>query len=753
MARNSWSSRVSLDPRAFELGLVLACAFVAGAAPPARAVRWDTYNNANLLNVARQTPAGVWCASSLGLHRYDPASGAFTRVDKSVGQLASDAIADVAVDGQGSTWFATQEKGVSVFTSQGAWRTLSAFDGLPGDTVTCLTPSALGMWIGTTQGLALFNGFTLTAVWPDGVNPSPFSSNRIRGVAVTGESTYVATNDGVYVTKSSEGVTWSRRTTGLFNLDVKSIAALGTQAWCVSGGVIENGGETGAWAPSILGLGGATGVSLFAKNGVLLAGTTAGVFRWDGVSTWQPVGSLGFPLSAQLDIDDAGDFAAGNADGLWLWNGSTWNLHTSSGPVGNWVQGMQLVGSKLYVSTRDRGLARFDAGAWRSFYPSPGATPDTTFLSPASFFSLLAARDGTLWTGIWGADISRLDDSTEPPHVTHYYGAADGTVPYDVRNSLGWSSTQDAAGNIWIGGDTFSLGVITPIGINVIGTNGSRTNYSPLGGAAMSGPQIRSLTFAPGPLFELWVGYARAGVDVFRDPTLATRFARFSTADNIPNANLSNDDVWAVEFNGDSAWIATSDGLSRYSRATRQRIEVITTSSPSSQGAVHPLSIDASGGVWWATVVGVFHRRTDRTVEVFNADNSPLITNDVHSVFVDRATGDVWIGTVLGLNRYNADAPPAGGNVVVPATFGVYPNPALVSEASLGLCARDLSGPFVGQVYDVRGRVVKQLLGNATSGGLWDGTDANGGAVRPGLYFLKIDSGGKTRVGRVVLVR
>ena len=107
----------------------------------------------------------------------------------------------------------------------------------------------------------------------------------------------------------------------------------------------------------------------------------------------------------------------------------------------------------------------------------------------------------------------------------------------------------------------------------------------------------------------------------------------------------------------------------------------------------------------------------------------------------------------MGLNRYNADAPPAGGDVVVPATFGVYPNPALVSEASLGLRARDLSGPFVGQVYDVRGRVVKQLLGNATSGGLWDGTDENGSAVRPGLYFLRIDSGGKTRVGRVVLVR
>ena len=157
--------------------------------------------------------------------------------------------------------------------------------------------------------------------------------------------------------------------------------------------------------------------------------------------------------------------------------------------------------------------------------------------------------------------------------------------------------------------------------------------------------------------------------------------------------------------------------------------------------------------MWWATVGGVFHRRTDRTVEVFNADNSPLLSNDVHSVIVDRVTGDVWIGSVLGINRYNADAPPEGGEVTTPPTFGVFPNPVLLSEIGLGVRAVDLIGPFLGQVYDVRGRVVKELLGSATSGSLWDGTDASGSLVRPGLYFLKVQSGGKTRIGRVVLLR
>src|SRR5882672_1971092 len=127
MARIPKHSRFVALARALLLGAACAAAVAAFAPTRALAVRWDTYNNANALHVARWTPGGVWCASSLGLHRFDPASAHFTRFNKSLGELASDAIADVAVDAQGRTWFATQEKGVSVLTAQGAWRTLSAF--------------------------------------------------------------------------------------------------------------------------------------------------------------------------------------------------------------------------------------------------------------------------------------------------------------------------------------------------------------------------------------------------------------------------------------------------------------------------------------------------------------------------------------------------------------------------------------------------------------------------------------------------
>jgi hypothetical protein len=141
-------------------------------------------------------------------------------------------------------------------------------------------------------------------------------------------------------------------------------------------------------------------------------------------------------------------------------------------------------------------------------------------------------------------------------------------------------------------------------------------------------------------------------------------------------------------------------------------------------------------------------------VEIFTADNSPLLSNDVHSVFADRVTGDIWIGSVLGVNRYNPQAAPEDGGGVAPGpTFIVYPNPGMISSGGTYLHAGGVTGPFMGKVFDVHGRVVRHLIGNATTGILWDAKDDLGARVRPGVFFFEIEAGGVTRKSRVVLLR
>jgi flagellar hook assembly protein FlgD len=60
-------------------------------------------------------------------------------------------------------------------------------------------------------------------------------------------------------------------------------------------------------------------------------------------------------------------------------------------------------------------------------------------------------------------------------------------------------------------------------------------------------------------------------------------------------------------------------------------------------------------------------------------------------------------------------------------------------------------------IYDSRGRIVRTLLREFQVPGrqsvVWDGTDDAGSAVSSGVYFLRLDSGGKSEGSKMVLVK
>ena len=60
-------------------------------------------------------------------------------------------------------------------------------------------------------------------------------------------------------------------------------------------------------------------------------------------------------------------------------------------------------------------------------------------------------------------------------------------------------------------------------------------------------------------------------------------------------------------------------------------------------------------------------------------------------------------------------------------------------------------------VYNVLGQRIKSIYSNSRFGGImtlaWDGTDTNGRTVPTGVYFLRVDAGGKKDVKKVVILR
>jgi flagellar hook assembly protein FlgD len=58
-------------------------------------------------------------------------------------------------------------------------------------------------------------------------------------------------------------------------------------------------------------------------------------------------------------------------------------------------------------------------------------------------------------------------------------------------------------------------------------------------------------------------------------------------------------------------------------------------------------------------------------------------------------------------------------------------------------------------IYDIAGRRVRNLVAGAFAAGThaarWDGHDASGARVRPGVYFVRLQAGGGTLVRTLVL--
>src|SRR5262249_43715297 len=155
----------------------LSCwALSSGRPDAARAGAWDVYTSANALTSVAALSPYVWAPSFAGLHRFDPATGTFTRYFREPGGLRSNSVKVVSRDAAGTVWIGTAGAGASLLESDGQWRAVDTDKGLPSSSVTALGPFHDGMWVGTPAGLAFFVGTELQALWPDGVNPSPFLS-------------------------------------------------------------------------------------------------------------------------------------------------------------------------------------------------------------------------------------------------------------------------------------------------------------------------------------------------------------------------------------------------------------------------------------------------------------------------------------------------------------------------------------------------------------------------------------------------
>lgn len=167
------------------------------------------------------------------------------------------------------------------------------------------------------------------------------------------------------------------------------------------------------------------------------------------------------------------------------------------------------------------------------------------------------------------------------------------------------------------------------------------------------------------------------------------------------------------------------------------------------------IAVDAANRKWFGTKGdGVYLISADNieTIYHFTSSNSPLVSDNVLSLAVNRETGEVFMGTDKGLMSYDAGKVNSG-NSLKDKDLKIYPNPVRPDYYGDVTIEGLPTGAEI-KITTTGGQVVKRAK---TNNGFykWDVKDNNGAGVGSGVYYvLAVTADGKHGArGRIVVVR
>ena len=743
--------------------LVLAALALTALADPAAAASapgaWQTFIRAGEFTALLARDDEVWGATaSAGLFRWDRAVSRFDLVRREPGSITSNRLTALAIDRSGRLWVGSDGAGVSRRSADGErWDLVNLLDGLPSDTVWVMEAAGDTMWIGTSKGIALWNGREVTGSLPDGLTESfdtTFASASITGIVQLGDSLWLSTRRGIGLARLSTLLSdWRPANQGLASTDIEGLASDGAALFAHAAGEVYRWRvELDRWEVEP---GAGVVHRLNDASGVVLAAGESGGFRWFQTAADSGWAALaGSPAAAPSAAEDpeismAPDGRVFETLGETLWeepaSPGAWLSHPlPEGPPGNNLLQVAVDGPRVYVTTRTDGIGRFDGG-WRIWprIACVGTECDTSFINLTDPIGLLVDRTGRKWVASWSNALESFLDEPSSPEVIHHVIGTDLALQ---KRTWVVSAVADTSGRRWFGMDTPLKGDVDPIGLEVYdAAMGYVGNFNETN-STMSGTFVHGLAFTPNG--RVWLGYDGDGLDYVVGAPDSDAFFHIDDTDGL--------EVRGVASYGDSVWIVTPTQLLRFGSSDNTAstpAETRAVSGGQAELGIKPLAIGPDGSVWIGTAAGLHVVRPGGAEESFDTSNSPIPGDEVRAVAVDPLSGVVWMTTPDGLARFDPGFSPPPAPPLPSLSARVYPNPAQLTGLGVLLRITGEAESYDGEVYDLSGRRLRRFRSAVNGALVWDGRDDDGHLVPPGLYFVRVEAGGRSAVARVALLR
>jgi ligand-binding sensor domain-containing protein/signal transduction histidine kinase len=473
-------------------------------------------------------------------------------------------------------------------------RSWTSEQGLPQSSVNAILQTRDGLlWIGTRGGLAHFDGAEFT-LYQSGA-PNSLPGKWITSLAEGNDDTlWIGTNGGL-----------SRYRDGHF------------QNYSTPG---DNSRNDSIWR-----------IAKDASGGIWAVTWRSELFHVDGRTVRHypsPIPPRPREVNAILE-DTHGTVWIATFDGLFAFTpGKGFEKFTrKKGLAGDRVYALALDQRNQLWVAGDGGLSRQTADHFVPI-PVPGLAVATVLAFDPS------GKVNTVWTGSTGNGLFRLS-----PNGTQRLRTAQGLLSDEVY-LLAFSMD----GSLWVG---------TDFGLNQI-TDGVVTSFT--GVSDQPSPSL-NLAQSQTPKHDLWFGHRRTPFDV-RNGTVLPLGQSWGTNRRLDANSLATDNPLAFMGVG-SVWIRTRNrgneglilaGSLDHSVFTGGVDRLKRTAPHIPWGSVDIALIDHDGTIWTAG--------SDIAVVAYSANDPPRsfttangLDDDNVGVLKEDAAGDIWVGTIAGLNR------------------------------------------------------------------------------------------------------
>lgn len=166
---------------------------------------------------------------------------------------------------------------------------------------------------------------------------------------------------------------------------------------------------------------------------------------------------------------------------------------------------------------------------------------------------------------------------------------------------------------------------------------------------------------------------------------------------------------------------------------------------------INCIVVDGGDRRWFGTNKGVWLYDSDgeTLIHHFTTENSPLMSDNVLSIGIMDATGEVFFGTDQGIASFRADALPESKNI---QELFIYPNP-VKPDFDGSIAISGMPDNTLVKITDINGAMVYQTYSN---GGMatWNGKTFDGKRASSGVYlvFCINADGSETKAGKILFI-